>query len=526
MPRNGRLGLISVLAVAIFLPPYGSADARPTYSIKGLGFLPDGISQVQTSYYDSLYSGASSINDTGQVVGGGLVYKAPFPNQVPQGFVWSLDKGLVPLDPFRSDFASYANDINDKGQIAGWSSQAEFGGLDGGRTDFVGSHALVWDSAGRPRNLGTLPGDGEGVANAINDAGAVVGTSYRGEPDFPSHAFVWTEETGAAQLASPPGYAAVQAVDINNAGVIVGNTGAGPISWTLDHDVHPLQQPTDTPSVRAEKITDGGQILGNGGAYSQGYNVYWDQDGKLHDFGDVGPMSLIPSAPDHGPQDLATWVDPGRGWQAPSDGELALFPAAMNASGQIVGTGWHNGSLEAFLMTPGTGPLMVHNDFRMQPNGHFLVEIDGSTEFDVLNVLGVAALQGSLDVMITNPDFAESIQVGDQFDVLTADAITDNFNSLTGFVLGTGYLKGLFKFPPRFSEEVVKSGDKEVLRLTFLGFTPVSSVPLPPALPLLGGALTVLFVTKRKKSNISTSAFKVAELFPSTDSAPTGPSQR
>lgn len=525
MPRIGKLRLSSVLAVAIFLLPFGLANAKPAYSIRGLGFLPDGISQVQTSYYDSLYSGASSINDAGQVVGGGLVYKAPFPNQVPQGFVWSLDKGLVPLDPFRSDFASYANDINNKGQIAGWSSQAEFGGLDGERTNFIGSHALIWDSAGTPRNLGTLPGDRESVASAINDSGAVVGTSYRGEPDFLSHAFVWTQETGAQRLTSPPSDSAVQAVDINNAGVIVGNTGAGPITWTHDHNVHWLQEPTGAPSMRAEKITDGGEILGNGDPYNQGYSVYWDQDGTLHDFGDVGPMSLIPSAPDHGPQNLAAWVDPGRGWQAPSDGELALFPAAMNASGQIVGTGWHDGALEAFLMTPGTGPLTVDGDFRMQPNGHFLVEIDGLTEFDVLNVLGVAALQGSLDVMITNPDFAESIQVGDHFDVLTADAITENFDALTGFVLGTGYLKGLFKFPPRFSEEVVKSGDKEMLRLIFLGFAPVSSVPLPPALSLLGSALVALLLTKRKKSSISTCALGMSESGRAPNSAPTPQSQ-
>lgn len=54
--------------------------------------------------------------------------------------------------------------------------------------------------------------------------------------------------------------------------------------------------------------------------------------------------------------------------------------------------------------------------------------------------------------------------------MLAAHPITGDFDVLTGFALGTGYLKRLFQFPPAFGSEIVTSGDKEVLRLTFLRF--------------------------------------------------------
>jgi probable HAF family extracellular repeat protein len=75
---------------------------------------------------------------------------------------------------------SYANDINDHGQVVGDSSTAS------GTEHY---HAFLWQN-GKMRDLGTLGGRGSG-ANDINDHGQVVG--YSSKASGREHAVVWSK---------------------------------------------------------------------------------------------------------------------------------------------------------------------------------------------------------------------------------------------------------------------------------------------------------------------------------------------
>ena len=71
---------------------------------------------------------------------------------------------------------SYPADINNRGQIVGWSyTKSEKG------------HGFLWEK-GRMTDLGTLPGAKESDANAINERGQVVGSSGNEH----SQAVLWT----------------------------------------------------------------------------------------------------------------------------------------------------------------------------------------------------------------------------------------------------------------------------------------------------------------------------------------------
>jgi probable HAF family extracellular repeat protein len=90
------------------------------------------------------------------------------------------DKGAVtPLGPLPSGagLSSFAYAINDRGWSVG---QAQNGAVDGS-TGWPVSHAVLWRH-GQVRDLGTLGGT-QGIANAINISGQVVGASLTATPD-------------------------------------------------------------------------------------------------------------------------------------------------------------------------------------------------------------------------------------------------------------------------------------------------------------------------------------------------------
>ena len=152
------------------------------------------------------YSPIAALNNHGAATG-----YAAFPG--PAGgyfhaFIYQ-DGVLQDLGTLDGDINSAGNDINELGQVAGWSG-----------------YRPVLYSGGGIIDLGAL-GDGEGYANALNDAGVVVGYSYTALPSggAGAHAFRW--EDGAlvdlnTLVASPGGWELTTAQDINEAGQILG----------------------------------------------------------------------------------------------------------------------------------------------------------------------------------------------------------------------------------------------------------------------------------------------------------------
>jgi len=147
---------------------------------------------------------------------------------------------------------SHANAINDAGQVVGDS-----------KTGSGDRHAFLWTQAGGMVDLGTLGGDGS-KANGINEAGQVVGWSRTDSGD--GHAFLWSLAGGMVDLGTLPGGDDSEADAINDAGQVVGDsrTGSGDVHaflWSQSGGMVDLGTLGGDDS-RAFGVNDAGQVVG------------------------------------------------------------------------------------------------------------------------------------------------------------------------------------------------------------------------------------------------------------------------
>lgn len=202
---------------------------------------------------ETLYgSRALGINDGGTIIGGAETEYGSV------GVVWDGDdvRLLMGLDPVGEYQESRANAINDAGQIAGSAKGA-------GRRQ-----AVVWETSG-VRVLGGLGEDS--AASDVNDLGVSVG--YTTTPDGFTSAFV-NDGSTTTLLPTLTGLAYGSANAINNAGLIVGSSapeGTAEATATLWQngqaiDLNSLLGPsaTDWQLVAATDIDDDGTIVGFG----------------------------------------------------------------------------------------------------------------------------------------------------------------------------------------------------------------------------------------------------------------------
>jgi probable HAF family extracellular repeat protein len=150
-------------------------------------------------------SGASSINNAGQVVG----FSGTSAGGATRAFLWQSGSGMIDLGGLR------AFDINDVGQVVGITG------------DVFQPHAFLWQSGSAMIDLGAFPGGaGSSFANGINNIGQVVGWTTVAD----DHAFIWESDVGMVDLNAlidpmDPLYGSVvleRATAINDAGQIVG----------------------------------------------------------------------------------------------------------------------------------------------------------------------------------------------------------------------------------------------------------------------------------------------------------------
>jgi probable HAF family extracellular repeat protein len=216
-----------------------------------------------------------AVNDRGQVTGDSETSViTPVPFLSPQAFRWSKEKGLVALPGI--EHASFASDINNKGEVAG-----RFGG-----------HAALWRANNTLQDLGTLFGD-TSFATALNDSATVVGWSQAGAGLLP---FRWTQTTGIQVIPGVLESPTTQASDVNNAGYIVGrapfrrdnpDNAFGfdhAFLWTPKAGTIDLGTGSGTSSS-GDRINERGTVIGqvSGPGFRRGF--VWTRDSGLIEIG-------------------------------------------------------------------------------------------------------------------------------------------------------------------------------------------------------------------------------------------------
>ena len=125
-----------------------------------------------------------NINDTGQITGATSNFGdgSDF-----AGFVWDRNNGLRELTPLAGDNFSCGVDINNSGQVVGWSSEDH-------DDPYWDKHLVLWDQSG---NIADMGGEllFEGTSVFMNDSAQIAG-EFKLEGDDGFNSYLWEEETG------------------------------------------------------------------------------------------------------------------------------------------------------------------------------------------------------------------------------------------------------------------------------------------------------------------------------------------
>jgi probable HAF family extracellular repeat protein len=295
-PEVNALDKHGVAVGASFLDPSGSGGVHAVMWRDG---------QVFDLGYAGFTSIARGINKHGQiVVDGGRVAS-----------VWE-DGFVTPLGTLGTGNKTWANSINDAGQVAGGATVVAGGD--------VAHHAYVWD-AGTMIDLGEL-GGGYSEARDLNNSGVAVGWSYT--PSFELHAFVWD---GAMVDVNPPGARGSMARAVNDHGDVAGHYFDA--SFGFRAFLHPaggtavdLGTLGGTYSV-ANDVNDHGEVVGIAALADGTYHPFITEDGTL--------------------VDLFTRVTLPEGWSAHYGEAIAI-----NDQGVVAARGVYFGYSHAFLLVP------------------------------------------------------------------------------------------------------------------------------------------------------------------------------
>jgi probable HAF family extracellular repeat protein len=192
-----------------------------------------------------------------------------------EAVIWGPNGEIHELSPLQGDTVGFAWGINDHGQAVGTSGLCSNTSIPAQNP--AGPHAVLWDSDGRPTDLGHLPGVLPGVYNvpgSINNRGEVVG--FAQASDGTQHGFLWTKDTGMQDIGGFPGAiygtGAPCCNTINNRGEIVGFSIDASFNFRalVWQDKAPVDLNTliaaDSPLYLSgsESINDAGEITGTG----------------------------------------------------------------------------------------------------------------------------------------------------------------------------------------------------------------------------------------------------------------------
>ncbi|MEX2306134.1 MAG: PEP-CTERM sorting domain-containing protein [Pirellulales bacterium] len=347
-----------------------AAALPPAYTVTDLGTLGGSLSQ------------GFGINASGQVAG----WSYTIEDAAIHPFLWTpttpggaagtmIDLGTLGGDT--SGFGVGGWDVNDSGQVSGWSYIAgnaeihaflydgtmhDLGTL-GGRDSFghginasgqvtgasftmAGTRAFLWtpttpnSSTGTMIDLGSLGGSGSS-GWAINASGQVAGDS-RTISDA-NHAFLYD---GTMHDLGTLGGRHSYALGINEGGQVTG------LSYvTGDATQHAFLWTPTTPNGVSGTMIDLGTLGGTYSSYAYGVNASGQVVGGSFTTGNAARHAFIYSS-GSGMVDLNSLIDPLSGW------ELELG-TAINDAGQITGLGFNGSEGHAFLLTPVPEPASL-----------------------------------------------------------------------------------------------------------------------------------------------------------------------
>lgn len=244
---------------------------------------------------------ALDINNKGAILGAALTSDGDI-----RGVLWENKK--VTVFGIAGKYV-YPRAINDAGAITGSTMEV------GGRTPPT---AFLW-SQGKFQNIDAL-----NEATGINAASEVIGVKMTDGDDPSLDALLWRQGKGAEVLAKPSGFKYAVALGLNNGNQVVGAVAqedGTPVAIRWDKGKAQLLSPT--PSI-AYSVNDKSQAVGFA-AQERTIGAYlWN--------GSKG----IP---------LQDTLRRGKDWQL-------IVAEDINQSGQIVGAGFHNDKICGFLLTP------------------------------------------------------------------------------------------------------------------------------------------------------------------------------
>jgi probable HAF family extracellular repeat protein len=228
-------------------------EAGP-FAFTYLAFLVRGDERVRIPpFAEGVSSFANAINDLGEVVG-----EAEVAPDVLHAFVFR-DGTMTDLGIFRGGQYSYALAINNRSQIVG---AADVDGIE---------HAFLFDpEEGRLRDLGKYFSYSR--ATAINDEGVIVGVIYVRYPrEAPFSRAAVFDDHGVHDLGVLENRKGSTALGINNRGQIVGLSTSPDLQNSRGflymngsmHDLNDVIEPTDLVITEARAINDHEIIIAN-----------------------------------------------------------------------------------------------------------------------------------------------------------------------------------------------------------------------------------------------------------------------
>lgn len=229
--RNAGGGIENLGGAGSGLPSSASAINAGGTAV-GLIFAADGSKTVHAAMFSGgtvtdLFGGspyesnATGINNSGQIAGSFTHYFDGFGGSISS--VFRLTGGtLLEIAPLGGDRAE-GKAINEAGQVVGNSTF---------QAGLLQVHGFFFDGS-TTRDIGALVAGGNSFANAINDVGQVAGTATAA--DGKQHAVLY-QNGGLVDLGLLPGSSYSDATGINDSGLIVGTADGltGRHGWLFD----------------------------------------------------------------------------------------------------------------------------------------------------------------------------------------------------------------------------------------------------------------------------------------------------